>query len=266
MSIFRDGILDGKTAFVTGGTSGINLAIAKRLLKAGAKVAVFGRNEERGAAAVAELTAHVGSASNVRYFSGDVRKYETLEAAFAGTVAAFGPIDILVNGAAGNFPCPAVAMSPNAFKSVVEIDLLGSYHACRAAFPHLTKPGGVVLSISAPQAFVPAPMQAHVCAAKAGVDMLTKVLAMEWGPMGVRVNAIVPGPVDGTEGMKRLAGTDEMREKVSQGLALRRFASLDEMAEAALFLCTDAASYVTGSIFVADGGQSLYGLGMLMNF
>jgi NAD(P)-dependent dehydrogenase (short-subunit alcohol dehydrogenase family) len=266
MSIFRDGILDGKTAFVTGGTSGINLAIAKRLAKAGAKIAVFGRNEERGAKALAELVEVTGDASKARYFAGDVRKYETLEAAFQGTAEAFGTIDILVNGAAGNFPAPAVAMSPNGFKSVVDIDLLGTYHSCRAAFAHLTKPGGVVLSVSAPQAFIPAPMQAHVCAAKAGVDMLTKVLAMEWGPMGIRVNAIAPGPVDGTEGMARLAGSEEMRKKVADNVALRRFASLDEMAETALFLCTPAASYVTGAIMVADGGQSLYGLGMLAAF
>ena len=116
-----------------------------------------------------------------------------------------GELDILVSGAAGNFPALANDMSPNGFKSVVDIDLLGSFHVLRSAFPYLTKPGASVINISAPQAFVPMPMQSHVCAAKAGVDMLTRTLALEWGPYGIRINSISPGPIADTEGMRRLA-------------------------------------------------------------
>jgi NAD(P)-dependent dehydrogenase (short-subunit alcohol dehydrogenase family) len=105
-------------------------------------------------------------------------------------------------------------------------------------------------------------MQAHVCAAKAGVDMLTKCLAIEWGPDGVRVNSIAPGAVADTEGMNRLAPTPEIRKQVARGIPLKRFATKDEIADLALFLCSDAASFITGAVVVCDGGQSLAGLGI----
>jgi NAD(P)-dependent dehydrogenase (short-subunit alcohol dehydrogenase family) len=114
------------------------------------------------------------------------------------------------------------------------------------------------------QAFTPMPMQAHVCAAKAGVDMLTKCLAIEWGPQGVRVNSIAPGAVDDTEGMRRLAATPEIRKQFAQGVPLKRFATKDEIADLAVFLSSDAAKFITGAIVVCDGGQSLAGLGVNM--
>ena len=254
-SPFRDDLLQGKTAFITGGTSGINLAIAQRFAKAGARVAVLGRNPEKAKAAAGTL------GPEGLWFVADVRDYGGLAAAISEAAAKFGGLDILVNGAAGNFPAPVAAMSANGFKAVMDIDVLGTFNACRAAFEHLKKPGASVISISATQAFTPAPLQAHVCAAKAGVDMLTRVLAMEWGAAGVRVNSIAPGPVDGTEGMARLAPTEEARARVAGLVPLGRFASKDEIAEVALFLCSPAASYITGSVLVADGGQSLSGYG-----
>jgi NAD(P)-dependent dehydrogenase (short-subunit alcohol dehydrogenase family) len=257
ISPFRDDLLAGKNAFITGGTSGINLAIAQRLAKAGASVAVLGRKADKAEAAAKTL------GPKAKWFSADVRDYEQLDKALREVAAAWGPIDILVNGAAGNFPAPAVGMSANGFKAVIDIDVLGTFNACRAAYEHLRKPGASVISISATQAFIPAPMQAHVCAAKAGVDMLTRVLAMEWGPSGVRVNSIAPGPVDGTEGMSRLAPDAEMRKRVEGMVPLGRFASKEEIAEVALFLCSPAAAYVTGSVLVADGGQSLNGYGSM---
>lgn len=256
-SPFRDDLLKDKTAFITGGTSGINLAIAQRLARAGAKVAVLGRNAEKAKAAAETL------GPDGLWFSADVRDFGSVATAMAEAAKKFGEFDILVNGAAGNFPAPAVGMSANGFKSVIDIDVLGTFNSCRAAFEHLKKPGASVISISATQSFVPSPMQVHVCAAKAGVDMVTRVLAQEWGPIGVRVNSIAPGPVDGTEGMARLAGSDEAREKVTNLCALRRFASKEEIAEVALFLCSPAASYITGTVLVADGGQSLNGYGSL---
>jgi NAD(P)-dependent dehydrogenase (short-subunit alcohol dehydrogenase family) len=258
--VFRDGLLAGKVAFVTGGSSGINLGIAEAFVKAGAKVVINGRNVEKLEAAVKGLQAH-GTAMGV---SADVRNYEAVEKAFQQAREAYGEIDILVCGAAGNFPAPALGMSSNGFKSVLEIDVLGTFNACRAAFEHLRKPGACVLNISAPQAYLPMAMQAHVCAAKAGVDMLTRTLAIEWGGAGVRINSITPGPIEDTEGMRRLAPSDEGREKFTRILPLQRFGTKQDIAQLALFLASDAASYITGSIMVCDGGQSLLGSGLML--
>ena len=197
--VFRDGLLAGKTAFITGGSSGINLGIAEAFVKAGARVVINGRNVEKLEAAVKGLQAH-GTAMGV---PADVRQYDAMAQALQSAREAYGELDILVCGAAGNFPAPALGMSSNAFRSVLEIDVLGTFNTCRAAFEHLRKPGACVLNISAPQAYLPMALQAHVCAAKAGVDMLTRTLAIEWGGAGVRINSITPGPIDDTEGMRR---------------------------------------------------------------
>jgi len=255
-SVFREHLLRGKAAFITGGGSGINLRIAERLAEHGAGVALLGRTQEKLDRAAESIRAAGGKALAV---AGDVRDYAALQGALARVREEFGEIDILVCGAAGNFPAAAVGMSANGFKAVVDIDLLGTFNTCRAAYEYLRKPGASVVSISATHAFTPIPMQSHVCAAKAGVDMLSKTLAMEWAEAGVRVNVIAPGPVDETEGMRRLAPTPEIREKVRAGVPLRRFASKDEIADLALFLCSEAASYITGAVYVCDGGQSLMG-------
>ena len=259
-TVFQDGLLKGKVAFVTGGSSGINLGIAERFVKAGAKVVINGRNVEKLEAAVKGLQAH-GTAMGV---PADVRDYASVEKAFQAARDAYGELDILVCGAAGNFPAPALGMSSNGFKAVLDIDVVGTFNACRAGFEHLRKPGACVLNISAPQAYLPTAMQAHVCAAKAGVDMLTRVLAIEWGGAGVRINSISPGPIDDTEGMKRLAPSDASREKIVQTLPLQRMGAKADISNLALFLVSDAASYITGSIMVCDGGWSLLGSGAIM--
>ncbi len=257
---FRDGVFRGKTAFVTGGSSGINLGIATALVKAGARVAINGRNEAKLNAAVAGLRVH-GEATGV---AADVREYDAIERAVRQVATTYGPIDILVCGAAGNFLAPAVGMSSRGFKAVVDIDLLGTFHAARAAFEHLRKPGAAVLNISAPQASLPMAMQSHVCAAKAGLDMLTRCLAIEWGPAGVRVNALSPGPIAGTEGMARLAASDDARERIRRAMPLQRLGTVEEVADAALFLCSDAARFITGAVLTCDGGHSLLGGGVLV--
>lgn len=261
--VFREGLLRGRAAFVTGGTSGINLTIAETFARHGAKVTVIGRNAERAKAAEDTLRAAAQHGGDAQALSCDVRDYASVERTLAAAVERFGELDVLVNGAAGNFPAPALAMSANGFKSVVDIDLLGTFNVSRAAFAHLRKPGASVVNISAGQASHPAAMQAHVCAAKAGVDMLTRTLAIEWGPLGVRVNSIAPGPIDDTEGMKRLTPTDEMRAKLCEQIPLRRYGTRDEIAQLALMLCTPLARYITGAVLVADGGQSLLGFGGL---
>lgn len=256
MSVFQPGILRGKVAFIAGGTSGINLEIARTLAEYGAKVAVLSRSEDKVKAAVAELERLGPGAAG---FSGDVRDFAAVDGAVKGAVAALGPLDIVVSGAAGNFVCPAAKLSSNAFKAVMDIDLLGTFHVLRAAYDVITKPGGVMINISAPQSTVAQWGQAHVSAAKAGIDMLTRSLALEWGPEGIRVNGIIPGPIDGTEGMARLTPTPESRRAAESGIPLGRYGRMREVGEMALFLCTPAASYVTGTMMYCDGGTVLSG-------
>lgn len=253
-SVFREHLLRGKNAFVTGGGSGIGQRMAERFAEHGAKVMLAGRKQEKLDAAAAVIQSAGGTAGTA---SVDVRDYPALEAALQKTRDQFGEIDILVCGAAGNFPAPVTGMSANGFKAVIEIDLIGTFNTCRAAYAHLRKPGASVISISANHATAPIAHQAHVCAAKAGVDLLTRTLAIEWGPEGIRANCITPGPTDDTEGMRRLAPTTEVRRRIEDTVPMRRFGTKDELADLALFLCSDAAAYITGAVYVCDGGQSL---------
>lgn len=253
MSVFVADLLKGQSAFVAGGTSGINLAIAEAFARAGATVAVLSRRQDKVDAAVARLS-EFGAAVG---YAADVRDYAAVEAALKAFRGAAGPVDIVVSGAAGNFVAPASAISSNGFRTVLEIDLLGTFHVLRAAYGVLRKPGARLISISAPQSTAVAFGQSHVAAAKAGIDMLTRSLAVEWGGEGVRVNAIVPGPIDGTEGMSRLAPTPAIRRAVERTVPLGRFGSLEEVADLALFLASDAARYMTGTVTYCDGGQVL---------
>ena len=246
-----------KTVFVSGGTSGINLGIAHAFAKAGARLVVMSRKQDKVDAAVAALKAHGGEAFG---HAADVRDYAAVDAAFKDTATRFGSIDVLISGAAGNFPAPAIGISPNGFKSVVDIDLLGTFHVVRAAFPYLTKPGASVINISAPQAWIPMDFQMHVCAAKAGVDMVTRVAALEWGSLGVRINSISPGPIEGTEGLNRLAPTAKAQEMIINSVPLGCYGSTDDIAEAAMWLSSPLARYVTGVVLPVDGGWSLGGV------
>ena len=250
----------GKIVFVAGGSSGINLGIADAFAAAGASVAILSRSQAKIDAACAQLARHGG---RVAGHAADVRNYAAVEAALAATHGAFGTIDVLVSGAAGNFPARALGMSANGFKAVIDIDVLGTFNVLRAAHPFLTKPGAAIINISAPQAYNPMPLQVHVCAAKAGVDMVTRVLALEWGADGIRVNSIVPGPIDGTEGMKRLAPNDAARAAVAKRVPLGRMGTPEDIAEAALFLASPQARWITGAVIPVDGGSSLMGGGTI---
>lgn len=249
-----------RTVFVAGGTSGINLGIAEAFAEAGAKVAVISRSQERVEEAKRRLQSFGGEVAG---FSADVRNVDATSAALKATHDALGDIDILISGAAGNFPSPALGMSVNGFKAVIDIDLLGTFNVLRTAHEFLRKPGAVIVNISAPQALLPIPLQAHVCAAKAGVDMLTRVLAIEWGGDGIRVNSVIPGPIENTEGMARLAPTPEAMHSVAAGVPIGRLGTKQDVANLVLFLASPWAAYITGAVIPVDGGWSTNGAGGL---
>ena len=251
---------NGRAVFVSGGTSGINLGIAEAFAQAGAKVAVMSRSQQKVDDAKRRLQAHGGEVAG---FAADVRNVEATAAALKAAHEALGPIDILVSGAAGNFPAAALDMSPNGFKAVVDIDLIGSFNVLRLAHQYLRKPGAAIVNISAPQAVVPMALQAHVCAAKAGVDMLTRVLAIEWGGDGIRVNSVIPGPIADTEGMARLAPTAQAMQAVVDAVPLARVGSKQDVANLVMFLSSPLASYITGAVIPVDGGWSANGVGGL---
>lgn len=248
-SPFRDDVLAGKTAFIAGGTSGINLGIAKRFTELGARVAVLGRNPEKAAAAAAEV------GGDAIWRTADVRDYAAIRGAMEEARGELGAFDIVISGAAGNFLSPVLGMSANAFRAVVDIDLIGTFNVFRGCHD-LLNPGASLIAITAGQAEQAMAMQAHACAAKAGINQLVRTLAIEWGP-DVRVNGISPGPIADTEGMARLAPDEASRSAHYARIPMKRWGTCHEIAEAAVFLSTPAASYVTGAILDIDGGSSV---------
>ena len=248
-------LFKGKTVFVTGGGSGINLGVAKNFAALGANLAICGRTLEKLKAAAAEL-ATLGA--KVCPVAADVRDFGALEAAFVRSQDELGPMDVLVCGAAGNFVVPAETLTPNGFKTVIDIDLLGSFNASRGAFEQLRATKGTIIFISAGMAYMPHAFQVHVGAAKAGIDMMMKNLAIEWGRYGIRTNSIVPGPIEGTEGLKRLSG-DAGKEQLINAIPLRRMGRVDDIGQTAVFLASPLASYISGCVVVVDGGQNLIG-------
>jgi len=258
-TIFVEGFLNGHVAFVTGGGTGITGGVARALAEAGANVALVSRSLEHlepAAKAINNARAGKPSLGEALAIQADVRNYEQIEEAILAAVVRFGKIDVVVNGAAGNFLAPAEALSPNGFGTVVDIDLKGTFNVCRAAFAELKEHRGQILNISATLHYVGTPMQLHVSAAKAGVDALTRNLAVEWGRYGIRVNGIAPGPIEDTEGMKRLV-PEPVKEKLLKNIPLGRFGRISDIEKAALFLCSDAASFINGAMLVVDGGQWL---------
>ena len=252
-TIFGQGILAGRVAFVTGGGTGITGGVARSLAESGAKLALVSRSMEHLEPAAAVITANGGEAIAI---AADVRKPEEVERAIAQTLERFGQLDIVVNGAAGNFLCAAEELSPNGFGTVVDIDLKGTFNVCRAAFSELKKTGGSILNISATLHYLGTPYQLHVSAAKAGVDALTRNLAVEWGRHGIRVNGIAPGPIEDTEGMARLV-PEAVKEKMKRRIPLGRFGRIRDIEQAAVFLCSTGASFINGATLVVDGGQWL---------
>ncbi len=265
-ALFAPETLAGRTALITGGGSGIGYGIAECLARAGAGVAVFSRNEERVTLAAERLAA----AHDVRTVAtvGDVRQPEALERAVEETRDALGSIDILVNNAAGNFYAPTADLSPNGWRAVVEIDLFGTFHACRAVYPVMAEQGyGRIVSISMTLYYRGWPLMAHATAAKAGVDALTRTLAIEWARDGINVNAVAPGPIP-TEGVRKAfeappseevdlfgvrAGADFAERFIPAG----RLGHTHDIGQMVTYLCTPGGDWITGAVFVVDGGESL---------
>jgi peroxisomal 2,4-dienoyl-CoA reductase len=252
-TIYREGILKGRVAFVTGGGTGITGGVARAFAEAGASVALVSRKLDHLQPAADAINNNGGKAIPI---AADVRQPEAVEQAVAQTIEQLGKIDIVVNGAAGNFLCAAEEMSPNGFGTVVDIDLKGTFNVCRAAFAQLKEHRGQILNISATLHYIGTPLQLHVSAAKAGVDALTRNLAVEWGRYGIRVNGIAPGPIEDTEGMQRLV-PEPIKERLRKTIPLGRFGRIADIEKAAVFICSDAASYINGTVLVVDGGQWL---------
>ncbi len=266
--VFRDGLLDGHVALVTGGGSGIGRGIAGMIASLGGHVVLASRKLERVELAAAEIRAAGGRASGVAV---DVREPERVQQMMTDVQREHGRIDLLVNNAAGNFYAPSESLSANAWKSVVEIDLYGTFFCSQAALPIMrAQGGGAIINISMTLHYRGWPLMAHATAAKAGIDALTKTLALVGARDHVRVNAIAPGPIP-TEGVKKafapppsadgvidlFAQERAMENYARKMIPLQRFGSPEDIAHMVVFLASPAGAWITGAIMVVDGGEWL---------
>ncbi|KAK4434692.1 Peroxisomal 2,4-dienoyl-CoA reductase [Sesamum alatum] len=258
-SPFKPDVLKGKVALLTGGGSGIGFEISTQFGKHGASIAIMGRRKNVLDDAVSALQSLGIPAMG---FEGDVRKREDAQRVVEATVKQFGKLDILVNAAAGNFLVSAEDLSPNGFKTVMDIDSVGTFTMCNEALPYLKKggpgrsssTGGFILNISATLHYTAAWYQIHVSAAKAAVDAVTRNLALEWGTdYDIRVNGIAPGPIGDTPGMSKLAPED-IDSKARDYMPLFRLGTKWDIAMAAVYLASDAGKFINGSILPVDGG------------
>jgi len=242
---------------VTGGGTGINYGIATQFAAHGAGLALMGRRLNVLEQSALALSTRYGIKALA--IQGDIRRFESCEEAVKKTVEAFGKIDVLVNGAAGNFLVPAEKMSANAFRTVFDIDVFGTFNMSRAAFGALkaNNTGSLILNITATLDKLHQPFQAHAAAAKEAIESLTRSLANEWGPHGIRLVSIAPGIIADTEGFERLGGfaVKDVKEYAREQVPIGSLGNVDDIAYTALYLASRAGRYVTGYTIVVDGGQ-----------
>jgi NAD(P)-dependent dehydrogenase (short-subunit alcohol dehydrogenase family) len=246
----------GKTVLVTGGGSGLGKATATAFARAGARIAILSRSAERLETSAEEIRS---AGAEVLAVPADVRSPEAVEAAVERIETELGPLEILVNNAAGNFLVPSEQLTPNGFRSVVEIVLFGSWFCSSIVGRRMLSRGhGAMVNVVATYAETGMPGVVHSAAAKAGVLSITKTLAAEWGSRGIRVNAIAPG-IMATEGATQNLkfSEPETQERLTKMVPARRLARLEEVADAILYLCSSAADYITGTCLTIDGGMSL---------
>jgi len=260
--MFRSDLLKNKRILITGGGTGLGRGMAQRLLELGATVHICGRREEVLKQAAAELSGQ----GTIHALPCDVRNLDAVEA-MINSIWTAGPLDVLVNNAAGNFIARTEELSPRAFESVIGIVLMGTLHATMACGRRWLKANhpGTVLSISATYAPVGSAYVVPSAVSKAGVEALTRSLAVEWGNRGIRMNAIAPGPIPTQGAFSRVLPRPELETLALDRNPLHRFGSVEELANLAAFLVSEGSGYINGEVIRMDGGEFLQGAGEFSN-
>ncbi|KAL7270899.1 peroxisomal 2 4-dienoyl-CoA reductase sps19 [Rhizina undulata] len=250
--IWSPTVFENKVVLCTGGAGSICSAQVAALIQLGANACIIGRRAAHTSAVAAQLQS-LRAGSKVIGVAADVRNFAEMEKAVETTVRELGKVDYVICGAAGNFLASIENLSANAFKSVMDIDVLGSYNTVKAALPELKRNRGKIIFVSATLHYMGSPFQAHVSAAKAAIDALSSALCVEMGPYGITSNCIAPGPIAGTEGMARLARADSLNA-VRKSIPLQRLGEVHEIADATIFLLSPAGDFINGDVLVVDGG------------
>ncbi|GJN68517.1 hypothetical protein PLICBS_002560 [Purpureocillium lilacinum] len=253
--VWRDSLFKDRVVFVTGGAGTICSMQTRALVRLGANACIIGRSEGKTEEAAKEIAKVRPGAKVIGIGGCDVRKMESLQAAADRCARELGSIDFVIAGAAGNFIVSLDGMSPNAFKSVMDIDVLGTFNTIKATIPHLLKSSSPrIIYVSATFHYTGMPLQAHVSAAKAAIDSLMASVALEYGPRGVQSNVISPGAIEDTEGAARLMSSDEtVKAQYAASIPSGRLGTVRDVADATVFLFSEAGTYINGQVIPVDG-------------